>query len=504
MFWLAFLVVTISTAITVAHWAYKWSNPKPTTSPSTSSQLPPGSMGWPLIGETFQFFARSDSLEIPPFLRERSEKYGKIFKTSLAGRRVVVSSDPDFNHYILQQEGKLVELWYLDSFAEIIGQSTTSLKEAWNAQELHKSLKKSVYDHIGVERLKGKLVGRMEEMVGRTLDGWAGRAEAEDRGGVEVKRACSKMVMELSSNILFGHDPTKFHQHLSDMFESFTRGLLSFPLKIPGTTFHACLQSQKKILRIIMDVIEERRRRLEETAPLETPAVGRRGGGEIDLLDQLIDDARTKGFPDDKGISYLIFGLLFANAETIPSVLTLALSFLDDHPLLLHQLVKENEEILRSRGSTGGNGLTWKEYKSMSFTMNVINEALRLNGSVGIIRRTIEDVHINGYVIPKGWTIAVMPTAVHMNPDVYQDPLSFNPSRWKDIGGSTSTKNFIPFGGGMRTCVGAEYSKALMAVFLHVLVTKYRWKKVKRGRIYRAPTLQFGDGYFIHISRKND
>ncbi|CAN1234792.1 Cytochrome P450 87A3 [Linum perenne] len=367
-------------------------------------------MGWPLIGETFSFFASNDSIDVQPFLLTRTRKHGKIFKTSLAGRKVVVSSDPDFNHYILQQEGKLVELWYLDSFAEIIGQNGTSLKEAWNAKELHRSLKKTVYDHIGVESLRLGLVGRMEVV----------------------------MVMDLSSNIMFGYDPSKFHElNLSDMFASFTRGLLSFPLKIPGTTFHSCLQSQKKILKIITDTINERRHRIEAS---DHPR-NANGDADYDLLDHLIDDADTKGYPDDKGISYLIFGLLFANAETIPSVLTLAISFLTDHPLVMDQLV-------------------------------VINEALRINGSVGILRRTIDDVHINGYVIPKGWTIAVMPTAVHMDPDLYDDPLSFNPWRWK--GASASTKNFIPFGGGMRTCVGAEYSKALMAVFLHVLVTKYR------------------------------
>ncbi|CAN1234793.1 Cytochrome P450 87A3 [Linum perenne] len=453
-------------------------------------------MGWPLIGETFSFFASNDSIDVQPFLLTRTRKHGKIFKTSLAGRKVVVSSDPDFNHYILQQEGKLVELWYLDSFAEIIGQNGTSLKEAWNAKELHRSLKKTVYDHIGVESLRLGLVGRMEVVVGRTLDGWVSGRVGD--GGVEVKRGCSQMVMDLSSNIMFGYDPSKFHElNLSDMFASFTRGLLSFPLKIPGTTFHSCLQSQKKILKIITDTINERRHRIEAS---DHPR-NANGDADYDLLDHLIDDADTKGYPDDKGISYLIFGLLFANAETIPSVLTLAISFLTDHPLVMDQLVKENEEIIHSRESTE-HGLTWKEYKSMNFTMNVINEALRINGSVGILRRTIDDVHINGYVIPKGWTIAVMPTAVHMDPDLYDDPLSFNPWRWKEIGASASTKNFIPFGGGMRTCVGAEYSKALMAVFLHVLVTKYRWKKVKGGRVYRAPTLQFGDGYFIQLIKK--
>ncbi|CAN0928568.1 Cytochrome P450 87A3 [Linum grandiflorum] len=365
MFTLAILCLPFLTIIITS---YYYVHKRTKTNNHHNHHLPPGSMGWPLIGETFSFFAANDSIDVQPFLSARIRKHGKIFKTSLAGRKVVVSSDPDFNHYILQQEGKLVELWYLDSFAEIIGQNGTSLKEAWNAKELHRSLKKTVYDHIGVESLRLGLLARMEEVVGRTLDGWASGRDPDCGGGVEVKRGCSQMVIDFSSNIMFGYDPSKFHDfNLSDMFASFTRGLLSFPLKIPGTTFHSCLQSQKKILKIITDAIKERRRqRLEAN---DSPR--KMSNSDYDLLDQLIYDAETTGFPDDKGISYLIFGLLFANAETIPSVLTLAISFLTDHPLVMDQLVKENEEILRNRGNSTEHGLTWKEYKSMNFTMNV-------------------------------------------------------------------------------------------------------------------------------------
>jgi cytochrome P450 len=36
-----------------------------------------------------------------------------------------------------------------------------------------------------------------------------------------------------------------------------------------------------------------------------------------------------------------------------------------------------------------------------------------------------------GYTIPAGWGIMVCPPAVHLNPDIYEDPLAFNPWRWQ-------------------------------------------------------------------------
>ena len=45
----------------------------------------------------------------------------------------------------------------------------------------------------------------------------------------------------------------------------------------------------------------------------------------------------------------------------------------------------------------------------------------------------------------------------------------------KDISANVTAKNFIPFGAGMTSCAGADFSKVLMGVFVHVMVTKYRY-----------------------------
>jgi len=45
-----------------------WRNPK------SNGKLPPGSMGWPLLGETIQFFAPNTSFDISPFVKERMQR----------------------------------------------------------------------------------------------------------------------------------------------------------------------------------------------------------------------------------------------------------------------------------------------------------------------------------------------------------------------------------------------------------------------------------------------
>jgi len=66
---LALLSVVVSAVILcITHWIYKWRNPK------CNGKLPPGSMGFPLLGETIQFFAPYRANNISPFITKKMER----------------------------------------------------------------------------------------------------------------------------------------------------------------------------------------------------------------------------------------------------------------------------------------------------------------------------------------------------------------------------------------------------------------------------------------------
>ncbi|RVW32628.1 Cytochrome P450 708A2 [Vitis vinifera] len=81
---------------------------------------------------------------------------------------------------------------------------------------------------------------------------------------------------------------------------------------------------------------------------------------------------------------------------------------------------------------------------------------------------------MKGATIPTGTTVMVCPSAVHLNPAKYNDPLAFDPWRWEGQELHAGSKNFIASGGGSRLCAGAYFAKVQVSVFLHYLVTKYR------------------------------
>ncbi|KAK9286192.1 hypothetical protein L1049_014576 [Liquidambar formosana] len=192
----------------------------------------------------------------------------------------------------------------------------------------------------------------------------------------------SKMIFNFTAKKMFSYDDENSSDNISDEFTKFPEGLMSFPLNIPGTTYHKCLKSQKKVLKWMKDMVKERR---------ASPAETRHG----DLLDQVIDDMKTEKFLDEDFIVKMIFAVLFAAFESTSGVLALAFKLLADHPSVLQELTAKHEAILKNRKDKGSS-LTWDEYKSMTFTLQVINETFRLaNVAPGLLRKVLTDVQVN-------------------------------------------------------------------------------------------------------------
>ncbi|XP_002514563.2 cytochrome P450 87A3 [Ricinus communis] len=472
--WPYWFYVVALVVVGITHWVYRWKNPK------CNGKLPPGSMGFPLIGETIEFLRTSKSLDVSPFMKKRMKKYGSLFKTNLAGRPVVVSSNPDFSYFLLQQEGKLVERWYLDSFAKLLRQDVTSII---SVHYIHKYLRNLILSHFGSERLKADLLPGLENAISGSLQDWS------ELPRVEVKSVISNMIFDFTARRLFGYEVAKSSEKdLAQSFTNFLEGLMKFPLNVPGTSFYKCKKNQKRILKLIADELGKRR---------ESPKKQKE-----DMLDQIVEDMKKETFWTDDFAIYVMFGILLASFETISSTLAVCINFLTDNPSMVQKLTEEHEELVKNRENKNS-GLSWEEYKSMTYTHHVVKESLRLASvAPGILRRALKDIEVDGYTIPKGWAILVVPAAVQLNPNTYEDPLAFNPSRWENMGEVATAKNFIAFGGGSRSCTGAEFSKVLMAVFLHVFVTKYRLTKIKGGEMIRCPVLAFGDGLHVQVTAK--
>lgn len=466
-----------SMVVLIAHSLYIWRNPK-----ISNGKLPPGSMGLPLVGESIEFFTAYAFNDVQPFIKKRMARYGTLFKTSLVGFPVVVSTDSEFSQYVFQQEGKLFQIQYTKSLLELLGKDGILQFHG----TLHKNLKNLILTQVSPQRLKEKLLPEIDRFIRRALASWANLPD------VNMTDAVPDMLCDYIAMKLLSYDESKEKKKLRRNFKEFIDGLLSFPLNIPGTTYHACWKGRKNVLKVIGEIYEERK------------ATGIRRN---DFLDVVLDEMKKENAYLNRASAIdVIFGLLFAGYETTAQAITLVIKFITANPPVLAKLMEEHEAILKARENKYAESeITWEEYKSMSFTHMVINETLRLaNIAPLLFRRATQDLEIHGYTIPRGWLVMICPATTHLNPSKYEDPFAFNPWRWEGREMHAASMNFMPFGGGLRNCVGSDLAKVEMSVFIHYFVTKYRWKIIKGGTVVRKPALVFRDGLHVQVWNKTN
>ncbi|KAF0896133.1 hypothetical protein E2562_019631 [Oryza meyeriana var. granulata] len=466
-------ISTCVVALTIgwlAHWVYRWMNPQ------CNGTLPPGSMGLPLVGETFRFFRASASIDMPSYYKQRLKRYGPVFKTSLVGQPLVVSLDPEVNQFIFQQEGKLFRSWYPETTNTIFGKkSLTTYSGA-----VHRFVRSFASKLFGPTNLKESFLAELESAMRESFMTWAFKPS------IEVKDGISNMIFDLVAKKLIGLEHTESRE-LRKNFQEFFQGMVSFPIYFPGTQFYRCMKGRRNVQKTLTHLLKER---------LSAP-----GKKYNDLVDQIIEELQSENPVIDVNFAVdTLAALLFASFATLSSTLAVGFKFLTDSPKVVEELKEEHNTILNKRDNLNS-GFTWGEYKSLAFTSQVINEITRIsNVAPGIFRKTLADVQVNGYTIPAGWLVMISPMAVHLNPKLFEDPLEFNPWRWTDETKRTELlRNYMPFGGGIRLCLGAEFSKLFIALFLHILVTEYRWKEIKGGEVLRISEVIFPHGYHIQL-----
>jgi cytochrome P450 len=174
-----------------------------------------------------------------------------------------------------------------------------------------------------------------------------------------------------------------------------------------------------------------------------------------DVLSMLVQARHEDGSPmSDAEIRDELLTLLVAGHETTATALSWAMERLTRHP--------EKLERLRDEVGAGED----------AYLTATIQETLRLRPVIVIvIRKLTEPVELGGYELPAGARVVPSIHLIHRDPQIYPEPERFLPERFLDNPPGTYT--WIPFGGGVRRCLGAAFAQFEMAVVLRELVRRY-------------------------------
>ncbi|XP_057446519.1 abietadienol/abietadienal oxidase isoform X2 [Lotus japonicus] len=472
--WLVVITVILATAIFA-----KVIQVKSRKESKRKCRLPPGRRGWPLIGDSINWYNAVASSHPPQFVEEMMQRYGKIFSCSLFGKWAVVSADPSFNRFVMQNEGKLFMSSYPKSFRDLVGKNGVITVQGEQQRKLHGIAS----NMMRLEKLKFHFLNDIQKVMLQTLSNF------DNNQVILLQDVCRKVAINLMVNQLLGVSSESQVNEMAQLFSDFVDGCLSVPINIQGFAYHTAMKAREKIISKINKTIEVHR---QNGAPTE-------GSG---VLGRLIEE---ESLPDG-AVADFIINLLFAGNETTTKTMLFAVYFLTQCPRAMKQLLDEQDSL---RSNSGEEFLTWQDYKAMPFTQCVIDETLRLGGiAIWLMREAKQDIPYQDFVIPKGCFVVPFLSAVHLDELVYNGAQNFNPWRWMEPENEEkrnwrTSQLYAPFGGGARFCPGAELARLQIALFLHHFVTTYRWTQMKEDRISFFPSARLVNGFEICLTRRH-
>ncbi|XP_057740695.1 cytochrome P450 85A-like [Arachis stenosperma] len=430
--------------------------------------LPPGTMGWPLFGETTEFLKQG-----PNFMKNQRARYGSFFKSHILGCPTIVSMDAELNRYILMNESKGLVPGYPKSMLDILGKCNIAAVHG----STHKYLRGALLSIISPTMIRDQLLPKIDHFMRSHLSNW-------DNQVINIQHKTKEMAFLSSLRQIAGKESSRISDSIMPEFFNLVLGTLSLPIHLPGTNYSRGFQARKATVSIVSEVIEERRKSQE----IHKDMLGGLMGND--------DESRHK--LSDEEIIDLVITVMYSGYETVSATSMMAVKYLQDHPKALEELREEHLNIRQRKKPD--EPIDFNDLKSMRFTRAVIFETSRLATIVnGVLRKTTQDMELNGYLIPKGWKIYVYTREINYDHFLYPDPLKFNPWRWLDK--SLESKNHcLIFGGGTRLCPGKELGIAEISTFLHYLVTRYRWEEVGGDKLLKFPRVQAPNGLHIRVT----
>lgn len=182
----------------------------------------------------------------------------------------------------------------------------------------------------------------------------------------------------------------------------------------------------------------------------------------------IIDPATGAPFTD-AAIRHELGAFLFAGHDTTATTLTYALWVLGrDH--VIQNRVAEEADAATDRP------LQVADLAALPYTVRVIHESLRrCPPAAGVARMAMRDVVVDGFRVPAGTNVAVGIYALHHDPRLWDDPQRFDPDRFtRERSAGRDRWQYLPFGGGPRTCIGDHFAMLEATLALASIVRALR------------------------------
>lgn len=345
----------------------------------------------------------------------------------------------------------------------------------------HEGLRRQLFQAFQPRAL-GSYAFTIETVTQQYLQRW------EKMGALIWYDELKRYTLDIACRLFIGTSITD-NEQLEKVYESWSGGLLTIPVRFPGSKFDRAVRAREMLLAQFDRLIERRQQS---------------SSNHQDVLNILLKAKDEAGNLLSRAeIKDNILGMLIAGHETLTSALTSFCLLMAQHPDVLRAVYQE-QSVLGFPTS-----LTPDTLKQMTYLEQVLKEVLRVvppvvrSGS----RKVLENCEFLGYSIPQGWDVYYQIPETHQDGQIYTNPAQFDPDRFSPERSEDKQKIFshIPFGGGIRECLGKEFARLEMKLFAALLVRNYAWKLVPGQNLDRQvlPFSRPRDGLKVKFSRRS-
>jgi cytochrome P450 len=378
-----------------------------------------------------------------PFIERCNERYGDFFAVRFVLGNILWIADPDVIKRVFTGdpdvlhagEGNAAPLEF------IMGPNSVLLLD----EPEHMRQRKLMLPSFHGERMQ-RYGDLMREITDRDIDDWPVGAP------FPLRKRTQAITLDVIMRAVFGVDDAerlaRLRGALTPLLDMGTRQVAMIVIAFPAMrrTLGKRIWNQFMRRRAAADALiyDEIRRRRDDPATVDRDDV-------LSILLQARDEEGNA--MTDEELRDELVTLLLAGHETTATSISWAFDLLLHHP---DKLARLRDEVAAGED----------EYLDA-----VIKETLRIRPVVpGVVRKLTAPLELRGYEIPAGTRVAPNIYLTHMNPAVYPEPKRFLPERF--LGNGADTYSWIPFGGGIRRCLGASFALYEMKIVIPAILNR--------------------------------
>ncbi|XP_071336026.1 cytochrome P450 26C1 isoform X2 [Trachinotus anak] len=458
----------------------------------------------------------------------RRERHGNVFKTHLLGKPVIRVTGAENIRKILLGEHSLVCTQWPQSTRIILGPNTL----VNSVGDLHKRKRKILAKVFSRGALESYLP-RLQDVIKSEIAKWCSAP-----GAIDVYSAARSLTFRIAVKVLLGLQLEEERiVYLAQIFEQLMNNLFSLPIDTPLSGLRKGIKAREILHANMEKIIEEKMERQQAEEEYH------------DAFDYMLSSAKEHGQQlSIQELKETAVELIFAAHSTTASASTSLVLQLLRHPVVVERtrieleaeglgcesrsshspsVVTVEKEMdanitemtcLLSEGCQSHSDkdgfprsqshvpyLSLEKLSQLRYVDCVVKEVLRFLPPVsGGYRTALQTFELDGYQIPKGWSVMYSIRDTHETAAVFQSPELFDPDRFgPDREESRSARfSYVPFGGGVRSCVGKELAQIILKTLAVELIGTCKWTLATENfpKMQTVPIVHPVNGLHVHFT----